>query len=50
MEGFSMSSTMLMVTMAVPSWRSSMMGKHTILRTMDMDMEVKYDGEAHHPE
>merc|ERR1719147_577232 len=39
MEGFSMLSTMLMVTMAVPSWRSSMMGKHTILSTMDMDME-----------
>merc|ERR1712098_757128 len=38
MEGSSMSSTMLMVTMAVPSWKSSMMGKHTILSTMDMDM------------
>merc|ERR1719347_1146614 len=39
MEESSMSSTMLMVTMAAPSWRSGMMGKHTILSSMDMDME-----------
>merc|ERR1712098_299721 len=39
MEEFSMSSTMLMAIMVAPSWRSSMMGKHTILSTMDMDME-----------
>merc|ERR1719431_682256 len=31
MEGSSMSSIMLMVTMVVLSWRSSMMEKHIIL-------------------
>merc|ERR1719187_160223 len=32
----SMLSTMLMVTMVAPSWRSNMMGRLTILRYMDM--------------
>merc|ERR1719466_645314 len=52
MEGSSMSSIMLMVTMVVLSWRSSMMERHIILNTLDYGgtiMEVKYDGEAHHP-
>merc|ERR1711862_298598 len=33
MEGSSMSSTMLMATMVVLSWRSNMMEKHIILNT-----------------
>merc|ERR1711982_134269 len=33
MEGSSMSSTMLMATMGVLSWRSNMMEKHIILNT-----------------
>merc|ERR1719427_498417 len=37
MEGSSMSSIMLMVTMVVLSWRSNMMERHTILITMDME-------------
>merc|ERR1712055_770091 len=37
MEGFSMSSTMLMGTMVVLSWMSNMMERHTILITMDME-------------
>merc|ERR1711862_653227 len=37
MEGSSMSSTMLMVTMVVLSWRSNMMERHTILITMAME-------------
>merc|ERR1711970_1296118 len=37
MEGSSMSSIMLMVTMAVLSWMSNMMERHTILITMDME-------------
>merc|ERR1719435_804158 len=36
MEGSSMSSIMLMVTMVVLSWRSSMMEKHIILNTLGM--------------
>merc|ERR1719477_552062 len=36
MEGSSMSSIMLMVTMVVLSWRSNMMERHTILITMAM--------------
>merc|ERR1711970_1202967 len=38
MGGYSMSSIMLMVTMVVLSWRSSMMEKHTILNMLGMDM------------
>merc|ERR1712121_427680 len=38
MEGSSMSSTMLMVTMVVLSWRSNIMEKHTILNTLGMGM------------
>merc|ERR1712243_455179 len=37
MEGSSMSSIMLMVTMVVLSWRSNMMGRHTILITTAME-------------
>merc|ERR1719420_11732 len=37
MEGSSMSSIMLMVTMVVLSWRSNMMERHTILITMAME-------------
>merc|ERR1719431_232808 len=36
MEGSSMLSIMLMVTMVVLSWRSNMMEKHIILNTLDM--------------
>merc|ERR1711887_253671 len=36
MEGSSMSFIMLMVTMVVLSWRSSMMEKHIILNTLGM--------------
>merc|ERR1719427_2169674 len=36
MEGSSMSSIMLMVTMVVLSWRSHMMEKHIILNTLGM--------------
>merc|ERR1712243_261144 len=38
MEGSSMSSTMLMATMVVLSWRSNMMEKHIILNTLGMGM------------
>merc|ERR1711887_92597 len=38
MGGSSMSSIMLMVTMVVLSWRSSMMERHTILNTLGMGM------------
>merc|ERR1712183_628062 len=38
MEGSSMSSIMLIVTMVVLSWRSSMMEKHIILNTLGMGM------------
>merc|ERR1719250_131092 len=38
MEGSSMSSTMLMATMVVLSWRSNMMEKHIILSTLGMGM------------
>merc|ERR1719369_319363 len=38
MGGYSMSSIMLMVTMVVLSWRSSMMERHTILNMLGMDM------------
>merc|ERR1719370_1274309 len=38
MGGSSMSSTMLMATMVVLSWRSSMMERHTILNMLGMDM------------
>merc|ERR1711970_428976 len=38
MGGYSMSSTMLMATMVVLSWRSSMMERHTILNMLGMDM------------
>merc|ERR1711970_625832 len=41
MEGSSMSSIMLMVTMVVLSWRSNMMERHTILNTLGMvDMVI----------
>merc|ERR1711982_313937 len=44
MGGSSMSSTMLMVTMVVLSWRSNMMERHTILITMAMeDMNKRCD-------
>merc|ERR1712112_120716 len=44
MEGSSMSSIMLMVTMVVLSWRSNMMERHTILITMAMeDMNKRCD-------
>merc|ERR1712038_1149797 len=36
MGGYSMSSIMLMATMVVLSWRSSMMEKHIILNIMGM--------------
>merc|ERR1712013_114083 len=36
MEGSSMSSTMLMATMVVLSWRSNMMERHTILSMLGM--------------
>merc|ERR1711862_78681 len=36
MEGSSTSSTMLMVTMEVLSWRSNMMERHTILSMLGM--------------
>merc|ERR1712212_101650 len=36
MEGYSMSSIMLMVTMVVLSWRSNMMEKHIILKILGM--------------
>merc|ERR1711942_290644 len=38
MEGSSMLSTMLMVTMVVLSWRSNMMEKHIILIMLGMGM------------
>merc|ERR1719435_728256 len=38
MGGSSMSSIMLMATMVVLSWRSSMMERHTILNMLGMDM------------
>merc|ERR1711970_746829 len=38
MGGSSMSSIMLMATMVVLSWRSSMMERHTIPNMWDMDM------------
>merc|ERR1711970_1565284 len=38
MGGSSMSSTMLMATMVVLSWRSSMMERHTIMNMLGMDM------------
>merc|ERR1719312_2359860 len=56
MEGSSMSSTMLMATMAVLLWRSNMMEKHIILMLSTIGVMVmvmvmvKYDGEALHPD
>merc|ERR1711862_269247 len=41
LEGSSMSSIMLMVTMVVLSWRSNMMERHTILITMAMEDMTK---------
>merc|ERR1711970_1507453 len=38
MGGSSMSSIMLMVTMVVLLWRSSMMERHIILNMLGMDM------------
>merc|ERR1712029_972513 len=38
MGGSIMSSIMLMATMVVLSWRSSMMERHTILNMLGMDM------------
>merc|ERR1711970_872699 len=38
MGGSSMSSIMLMATMVVLSWRSSMMERRTILNMLGMDM------------
>merc|ERR1719312_1557713 len=43
MEGSSMSSTMLMVTMAVLLWRSNMMEKHIILMLSTMGVMVIMD-------
>merc|ERR1719228_1225735 len=38
MGGYSMSFIMLMATMVVLSWKSSMMERHTILNTLGMGM------------
>merc|ERR1711970_1675738 len=43
MEGSSMSSIMLMVTMVVLSWRSPMMERHTILMLFTMVVMVIMD-------
>merc|ERR1719431_2092092 len=43
MEGSSMSSIMLMVTMVVLSWRSNMMERHTILMLFTMVVMVIMD-------
>merc|ERR1719430_1128074 len=43
MEGYSMSSIMLMATMVVLSWRSSMMEKHIILNMLGMVVMVIMD-------
>merc|ERR1719312_1367940 len=43
MEGSSMSSTMLMVTMAVLLWRSNIMEKHIILMLSTMGVMVIMD-------
>merc|ERR1719430_1522097 len=43
MGGYSMSSIMLMVTMVVLSWRSSMMERHTILNMLGMVDMVDMD-------